>query len=104
MILWRGEGAKAVASTHGERPGSTHKVVEVQCSRNTTLDPEQPHAWAVACRSCVLRGDAAAAAYTCALPPHFDAQTMRLRRVELTDNRFFNANFNIFGFNLFYLK
>lgn len=40
MILWRGEGAKAVASTHGERPGSTHKVVEVQCSRNTTLDPE----------------------------------------------------------------
>lgn len=39
-----GEGADAVASAHGERPGSTHKVAEVQCSRNTTSDPWQPHA------------------------------------------------------------
>lgn len=39
-----GEGADAVASAHGERPGSTHKVAEVQCSRNTTPDPWQPHA------------------------------------------------------------
>lgn len=33
------EGAGAVASACGERSGSTHKVAEVQCSRNTTPDP-----------------------------------------------------------------
>ncbi|CAH0720706.1 unnamed protein product, partial [Brenthis ino] len=52
-----GEGAEAVASAHGERPGSTHKVAEVQCSRNTRPDPEQPHALPplrAACHACAI--------------------------------------------------
>ncbi|CAG4909098.1 unnamed protein product [Colias eurytheme] len=53
-----GEGAEAVASAYGERLDSTHKVAEVQCSRNTTPDREPPHASAragvAAASGCVL--------------------------------------------------
>lgn len=55
------EGAGAVASASGERSGSTHKVAEVQCSRNTTPDPGQPHA---ADQTCVRAVRSARMQYT----------------------------------------